>query len=296
MHIRLSENFRAVFYASFYATLELDHYRQEGLDVRFITSPTPGAAAAGLLDGSIDVTWGGPMRVMKARDEPAGPPLVCFCEVVRKDPFYLVGKRGPAELKLKDLVGLKFASVSEVPTPWLCLQHDLREQGIDPSHIDRIADRSMPQNLKALCRGEIDVAQMFEPYSSMAVRQGFGEILHAASGRGLTSYTTLLATRAGVDRLRAEFASMSRAIGRTQSWLADHSVAELAAVVAPYFADVVRDDLVSAFRKYKDAGLWSHDTTVTREGFQRLAVSLRSGGFISLMPDYDDCVADILPT
>ena len=293
MHIRLSENFRAVFYAPFYATLEFDHYRQEGLDVRLITSRTPGAATAGLLDGTIDVTWGGPMRVMKARDEPAGPPLVCFCEVVRKDPFYLVGKRGPAEFKLKDLAGLKFASVSEVPTPWLCLQHDLREEGIDPSRIDRIADRTMPQNFEALGRGEIDVAQMFEPYSSMAVRHGIGEILHAASGRGLTSYTTLLATRAGVDRLRVEFASMSRAIGRTQSWLTDHSAAELAAVVAPYFADVARDDLVSAFRKYKHAGLWSRDTTVTREGFQRLAVSLRSGGFIARVPDYDDCVAGI---
>jgi NitT/TauT family transport system substrate-binding protein len=87
---------------------------------------------------------------------------------------------------------------------------------------------------------------------------------------------------------------MSRAIVRTQSWVVDHSAAELAAVVAPYFADVARDDLVSAFRKYKDAGLWSHDTTVTREGFQRLAVSLRSGGFISRVPDFDDCVADIL--
>lgn len=293
MHIRLSENFRAVFYAPFYATLELDHYRQEGLDVRLATSSTPGAASSGLLDGTIDVTWGGPMRVMKARDGPSGPPLVCFCEVVCKDPFYLVGKRGAAVFELKDLAGLKFASVSEVPTPWLCLQHDLREEGIDPTRIDRIADRTMPQNLEALARGEIDVAQMFEPYVSMAVRQGIGEILHAASGRGLTSYTTLLATRAGVERRRAEFASMTRAIGRTRAWLTDHSAAELAAVVAPYFADVARDDLVSALRKYKDAGLWSQDTTVTRDGFQRLAVSLRSGGFISRAADYDDCVADI---
>lgn len=293
MHIKLSENFRAVFYAPFYATFELQHYRQEGLDVRLVTSPTPGAATAGLLDGTIDVTWGGPMRVMKARDEPAGLPLVCFCEVVRKDPFYLVGRRGPAEFKLKDLAGQRFATVSEVPTPWLCLQHDLRKEGIDPSHIDRITDHTMPQNLEALRRGEIDVAQMFEPYASIAVRQGIGQILLAATGRGLTSYTTLLATRAGVDRLRAEFGSMRRAIARTQSWLADHSAAELAAVVAPYFADVAQNDLVSALGKYRGAGLWSHDTTVTREGFQRLAASLRSGGFISRVPDYDDCVTDI---
>ena len=139
MVIRLSENFRAVFYAPFYATIALGHYRDAGLDVRLLASPAPGTAAGGLLDGTIDVTWGGPMRVMKARNEPGGPPLVCFCEVVRKDPFYLVGRRGLGGFELRDLARLKFASVSEVPTPWLCLQHDLREAGIDPGGLDRIS-------------------------------------------------------------------------------------------------------------------------------------------------------------
>jgi NitT/TauT family transport system substrate-binding protein len=290
--IRLSENFRAVFYAPFYATLALGLYRQEGLDVQFFTSPSPGAATAGVLDGSLDVMWGGPMRVMKARDELSGPPWVCFCEVVCKDPFYLVGKLRTGSFSLEDLTRLKFASVSEVPTPWLCLQHDLRERGIDPNGISRIADRTMSENLAALGRGELDVVQMFEPYASIAVRRGSGQITYAASARGLTSYTTFLSTRAGVHRLRSEFAAMKRAIGRMQAWLAEHSPADLATLVAPYFTDVARDDLVSAFARYKDAGVWSSDTAVTRDGFQRLAVSLRSGGFITKLPEYDDCVVD----
>jgi NitT/TauT family transport system substrate-binding protein len=291
--ITLSENFRAVFYAPFYATSELGHYLAEGLDVQLVTSPAPGLATTGLLDGSIDVTWGGPMRVMKARDEPAGPPLVCFCEVARKDPFYLVGRRPGGKFELTDLANLRFASVSEVPTPWLCLQHDLREAGLDPNQIDRIADRTMARNLEALSRDEIDVAQMFEPFASAAIRQGAGQILHAASGRGLTSYTTFLTTRANAARLSAEFAAMSRAIGRTLSWIAERDASELAAVVASHFPDVPRADLVSALRGYRAAGLWGRDTRVTRDGFQRLAASLRSGGFISRLPEYDDCVAQI---
>jgi NitT/TauT family transport system substrate-binding protein len=90
MPIIMCENFRAVFSTPFYAVFALDLYRQQGLDVQFMTSTIPGTAAAGLLDGSVDATWGGPMRVMKARDEPGGPPLVCFREVVCMDPFYLV--------------------------------------------------------------------------------------------------------------------------------------------------------------------------------------------------------------
>ena len=86
MHVKLSENFRAVFYGPFYATHALGFYASEGVEVELLNSPAPAAAAAGLLDGSIDVAWGGPMRVMKARDEDTGSPLTCFCEVAGRDP------------------------------------------------------------------------------------------------------------------------------------------------------------------------------------------------------------------
>src|SRR3982074_3954630 len=69
MRVVLSENFRAVFYAPFYATHALGFYAGEGVEVELLNSSAPAAAAAGLLDGSIDVSWGGPMRVMKARGD-----------------------------------------------------------------------------------------------------------------------------------------------------------------------------------------------------------------------------------
>ena len=62
MPIVLQETLRAPFYAPFYAALALGAYRQEGLEVRLVTAPTPAAAARGLADGSADVAWGGPMR------------------------------------------------------------------------------------------------------------------------------------------------------------------------------------------------------------------------------------------
>src|SRR5258706_250446 len=111
MHVKLSENFRAVFYAPFYATHALGFYGSEGVEVELLNSPAPAAAAAGLLDGSIDVSWGGPMRVMKARDEDPASPLVCFCEVAARDPFFLVGK--VSAFRLADLPRHKIGTRSE---------------------------------------------------------------------------------------------------------------------------------------------------------------------------------------
>jgi NitT/TauT family transport system substrate-binding protein len=290
MQIKLSENFRAVFYAPFYATQALGFYSSEGVDVELLSSPAPAAAAAGLLDGTIDLSWGGPMRVMKARDLDPNSPLVCFCEVAARDPFFLVGKGDQSKFRLADLPRLKIATVSEVPTPWLCLQHDLREQGVDPARLDRVADRTMADNLEALRGHQLDVVQMFEPYVSMALQTGAGDILYAASARGPTVYTTFLATRDSIGRNRPAFAAMTRATRRMQDWLAKHSAEQLADVVTPFYRDVPRDILATSLRRYRDAGLWARNPEVSRQGFARLADSLLSGGFISRMHTYEDCV------
>ena len=293
MRLKLAENFRAAFYAPFYATVTMGFAKREGLDVEIVSSSAPGGGPAAVLDGSADVTWGGPMRIMKARDEPNGPPFVIFCEVVRRDPFYLLARNGIDRFALADLARLKMASVSEVPTPWLCLQHDLREIGIDPAKLSRIPDRSMGDNVEALGRGEIDIAQVFEPFAAAAEMRGIGRVVHAASARGDTSYTTLTATRDGVVRHAEAFAALVRAFAAMQQWLVLNPAEELASAAAPYFPEINRQDFVTALARYKAAKLWATDTGVSRAGFERLAVSLQSGGFIRTLPDYDDCVAKI---
>ena len=290
MHVKLSENFRAVFYAPFYATHALGFYSSEGVEVELIDSPAPGAAAKGLLDGSIDISWGGPMRVMKAHDEDPGSPMLCFCEVAARDPFFLVGRGDPSVFRLADLAGRKIGIVSEVPTPWLCLQHDLRLQGVDPATLNCVTGRTMADNLEALRRSELDVAQMFEPYVSMALQAGAGKILYAANSRGPTVYTTFLATRDSVHRHRAAFDAMVRATRRTLTWVVEHSAGELADAVAPYYAHVARELLASSLQRYRDAGLWARTPEVSRQGFARLADSLKSGGFISQLHAFEDCV------
>jgi NitT/TauT family transport system substrate-binding protein len=294
MSVKLSENFRAVFYAPFYATHALGFYAAEGADVELLASPAPGAAAPGLLDGTIDVSWGGPMRVMKARDLNGDTRLLCFCEVAAGDPFFLIGKGDPSTFRLADLPRLKLATVSEVPTPWLCLQHDLREQGVDSARLTRVADRTMAENLTALRDGGLDVVQVFEPYVSMALQAGAADILYAASTRGPTVYTTFLASRDSIARNRTAFAAMVRATRRTLAWVAEHSAEELADAVAPFYRDVPRDMRASALRRYKEAGLWARSTEISRPGFARLADSLNSGGYISRTCTYEECVEQSL--
>src|SRR3984885_2767487 len=246
------ENFRAIFYAPYYAIHALGLYANEGIDVELISNDTPGDAISHLASDTIDLTWGGPMRVMTAHDRDDQSPLVCFGEVVSRDPFFLIGNS--KGFQLSDLVHLRFATVSEVPTPWMCLQQGLREAGIDPATLTRVSDRTMADNYTALHGKKFDVVQACEPFASQAERDRAGTILYAASSRGPTVYTSFITSKNKIAAHRDAFLAVTRALAKMQSWLTTHSGKDLAEAVASFFPNVPRELLARSLQRYLNAG------------------------------------------
>lgn len=290
MSIILIENFRAVFYTPFYAAFALGAYESEGLDMQRVTSSQPAETMQMLLNGEGDVAWGGPIRLLAANNENPDCNLVIFCEVVGRDPFFLVGRNPSETFRLADLMEQRLATVSEVPTPWLCLQHDLRLVGFDPSQVNRVTGQSMPDNVEALRAGEVDVIQIFQPYVEHALEGGAGHIWYAASDRGLTAYTSLYTTRKCMARDPESLLRMTRAMYRTQSWIANHDAATLAACVADFFPDLSHQLLTQALGRYKTLGLWNLNPMLVAEGFEWLVAACLSGGFIQQHVAYERCV------
>ena len=294
MAIVLQETLRGVFYAPFYAALALGAYREEGIEVRLVSAPRPSESARGLADGTVDVTWGGPMRVMHTYEQDPGCDLVCFCEVVTRDPFFLIGRTANPDFRLGDLMGKRVATVSEVPTPWLCLQEDMRRAGLDPARLDRVTGQSMASNSAALRRGEVDVVQLFQPFAEELLESGAGYIWHAAAQRGPTSYTTLYARRSLLAERRDECERMVRAVHRTLKWVHAGDGARLAAAIASYFPDVPQQRLAKALDRYKALSLWGRDTRLPRSGYERLRAGLVSGGLVSQGTPYETAVDNTL--
>jgi NitT/TauT family transport system substrate-binding protein len=283
-----------VFYAPFYAAIALGAYRDEGVEVRLVTAPKPSEAVRGLADGTVDVAWGGPMRVMHTYETDPKCDLVCFCEVATRDPFFLVGREPKPGFKLADLTGQRVATVAEVPTPWLCLQEDMRRAGLDPAKLDRIPHRSMADNATALRRGEVDVVQLFQPFVEELVETGAGHIWAAAASRGPTSYTTFYARRALLTARRDDCERMVRAVYRTLKWVHAGDGARLATAIADYFPDVPQRRLAGALDRYKTLGVWGRDPRLPRSGYERLRAGLVSGGFVSAGTPYEVAVDNSL--
>jgi len=235
MRLSLYENHRFVLYAPFYAAHATGAYSTEGLTVELSRSPGMGLAEQALLYGAVDVLWAGPMRVMRHHDENPGSPLVCFAEIVCRDPFSIIGRYPKPDFRPTDLAYARFATVSEVPTPWLCLQHDLRQAGVNPARLNRVSDRNMPDNLSALREGQLDAAQLFEPFVEEALASNIGHLWYAADSRGRTTYTAFITTRQRLKTDPEPLLRMVRAIFQSQRWIYMEPSQAIAAAVGSFF-------------------------------------------------------------
>lgn len=297
MTLTLAENFRAIFYTPFYLLKALGLAEQAGLELSWLPPGSPGGAIDAIKNGTVDLTWGGPMRVMKDHDTTPsnGQSLLCFGEVVSRDPFFLLGKKKLGRFELAQLRHLRLAQVSEVPTPWLCLQADLRDQGLNVAEIEDSLTRglSMPEQIQALKADTLDVAQLFEPLASELLSDPDYQILYAAHNRGPTVYTTLICSRDGWTKNQLALTSLREVLGALQKWMHTQTPVTIASHVQSFFPELSPQQLESALARYLHHGVWAKSPEMSKAGFDRLSYSLHSGGFIRTQIDFASCITPL---
>ena len=269
MAIILQEALRALFYAPFYVALARDAFAAEGVEIRFTSSPHPDETARRVMDGTVDVCWGGPMRVMEtyhscraatgllrrggdARSVPADRP--------RAEARLHPGR--PESVQARD--GERGADAVALPAA------GLRRAGIDPAGIMRVTDRTMAENMAALKAGTVDVIQVFEPFPSLLLAEGAAHIWYEAARRGPTSYTSFYARR-GTLAIAARRAAAHgagdrphREVGREGRRRRDRRrdrglLRRCAAAI-----------LAAACTRYKTLGIWATTPVLPRAGYDRL--------------------------
>jgi len=258
------------------------------------SSRSTSRTATALLDGSVDVSWGGPMRVMMHHDADPACPLVCFGQVVARDPFLLVGRARKSAFRWRDLVGLRVAPAGDVPTPWMTFQDDLRRAGLDPASIAGRRVRPMARNLAAFRRGAVDVVQVFEPYADALVREGRGHVWHRFSERGDIAYTTFYSIRRFTRARREACRRLVRGIARAQAALFASTPAAIADAVASFLPELSRAALARIVAAYRASSLWAKTPELPPAPYLRLKAALVSGGLIRSDPPYERLVDEEL--
>lgn len=288
--ITLYENLRACSYTPFYLAQTLGFFEEEGLDINLQLSPSPPETAQGLIDGRADVSFGGPMRVLMHHNTDDNCPLICFGQVVARDPFILVGQTPNPTFCFQDLIGPKIGVATDVPTPWMTLQDDLSRAGVNPNSINKSVDKTMQEHTVLFKKGELDIVQVFEPYAQELIESG-GHVWHRFSTRGDIAFTTFYATRNFVNSNRFACTSLIKAINKSLNKIHQSSAAEISDAIRPfYFPHLTPNAYENIINRYKDSKLWPKTTVLPVESFVRLKAALLSGGLIQKDIPYDRIV------
>jgi len=283
------------FYTPFYAPLAagaaLGHFREEGLDVKWLPAAAFGKSAVeALLDGSIEITLSGLMRSFDVADR-EGRFLPHFAEVCSRSGFFLLGRTPMPDFRWSDLAGKTVIGFAEAPTPWQCMLTVLRRHGVDPATVLIERNRPGPEALAAFRSGHGDFFEQTQPIIEQLLASGEAHLVASmGEATGPVPFTSYVTTPEFLRREPETVLRFTRAVYHTQRWLARETHKAIADVIAPDFRDIERAVLERAVARFARQGTWARDPVLRRPGFDYLQEILQTGGFIKKSHRYEDLV------
>jgi NitT/TauT family transport system substrate-binding protein len=282
--------FHSVFYAPQFVAIHRGFFAEEGLDVTAEAAGGGRTTVSALIDGSIDVGLGGIMRSLDLADRD-GRLLPHFIEVNSRNGFFLLAREPRPNFAWSDLEGREVISFAEAPTPWQCMLTVLRNNGVDPARVRITRDLPTPQAVAAFRSGRGDFLEQGQTVTEELLAEG-AAFLVASMGdaTGPVPFSSFMATPAFLANERPVLERFTRAVYRTQRWMAQAQARDIAAAIAPAFPDVDPVIREKAIDRYLRQATWARDPLVRRPGYEYLQRILLDGGFIKREHRYKDLV------
>ena len=190
-----------------------------------------------------------------------------------------------------DVAGRTVISFAEAPTPWQCMLTVLRRHGVDPATVRIERERPVAEALASFRGGHGDFFEQTQPIVEQMLASGEAHLVASmGEATGPVPFTSYMTTPDFLCREPDTVLRFTRALYRTQRWLAKHDATAIAEVIAPDFPDIGRVILERAVERFARQGTWARDPVLRRKGFDYLQEILRAGGFITKTHRYEDLV------
>jgi NitT/TauT family transport system substrate-binding protein len=245
---------------------------------------------AALLDADIEISLGGLMRSFELVDR-SGPIVVHFAEVCSRNGFFLLSRTPEPGFRWSDLAGRTVLSFAEAPTPWQCMLTVLRRHGVDAGRVRIERERPSPEAIAAFRAGHGDYLEQPQPVVEELLAEGAAHLVASmGEATGPVPFTSYMTTPAFLSREPDVVRAFTRAVYRTQRWLAGHAAPAIAAAIAPAFTATKPAILERAVARYQAQDTWARDPLLRREGYDYLEEILLTGGLITRRARYQDLV------
>lgn len=296
--LRLNQGDRSearVYYAAHLVAAALGFFAEEGVDVAFTRTMSGGDGVRGgqipaLLDGSADVTIGGPMVTMRLHEDGEAR-LLSFCAAAAANPWVLAASRPEPGFAVRGLRGRRVLDMAGIGTATFAFRRWLAGAGLE-AEVEILPSRGdEARDLACLRSGGCDY--LLHSLHALGPPVADGQVAVVADLAGPTGPVPWSAYIASPERIAADrpaFAAFTRAIARALRWIGAQAADEVADVVAPAFPGVARAGLAVAVAAYQRNGVFAASPLIARDDFDRFGALLVGAGWLSRPPSYEALV------
>ncbi len=278
---------RSEFWLPAYLAETLGYYKEEGLEVRFVTTKDGPVAFQGMHAGSADLTMLSTEPVLRAQAK--GLESIIILSTLTNKPYMFIG--APHITEVKQLKGKTIFAGAPGSAPHSFALSILAKEGLKDTDV-KWAQMEYGASLAALEKGHIDACYLRSTAKKEAAAIKANILVDVSDPKqhqalyGTSRYesTIVVGTKRFVRENPATVQKFANAVVRAMIWLHTHSNEEAAKNALPLFpAGNISADSIGYLRPSL-----SQDGLITEEGHKTIVAFCRAEGIIDRDIPYDE--------
>ena len=293
--IRVNEVTHSIFYAPFYAAINLGYMEEEGIEIDLTNGGGSDQSMTALLSGSADMALLGPETAVYVVGEGAKNAPVIVGQLTKRDGSLLVGRTNETNFNWSNLAGKEIIGGRRGGSPAMSLQYAVEKAGntvgTAPEQCNINLDVAFNLVVGAFEAGQGDYCTMFEPTASEYVAAGKGYIVAAVGqASGEVPFTCFMAMQSYLNKNQSKVEGFLRAVTRAYNYLISATDQEIIDALKPSFSTTTDEIIVSAVRNYIDFDMWKSTPVMNTADFERLQDVMQNAGELQKRINFEDVV------
>lgn len=294
--LRVNEVTHSIFYAPFYAAINLGYFEEEGIEIDLVNGGGSDQSMTALISNSADVALLGPETAVYVVNEGASNTPVIFGQLTKRDGSLLIGRNPEPDFKWSNLVGKEIIGGRRGGSPAMALQYAIEKVnnlpiGTGPDKVNINLDVAFNLVVGAFEAGTGDYCTMFEPTASEYVAAGKGYIVASVGEEcGEVPFTCFMAMRNYINKNEGQIEAFLRAVMKGYNYLMNATDDEIYEALAPSFSTSTRSSIVTSVQTYKRIDAWMSSPAMEESAYNRLLAIMTNAGELDKNVDFSKVV------
>ncbi|MGN0341169.1 MAG: ABC transporter substrate-binding protein [Roseburia sp.] len=289
--VTLNEVAHSIFYAPMYVAIENGYFEEEGIDLQLTTGFGADKVMAAVVSGEADVGFMGTEASIYAYAEGSSDYVCNFAQLTQRAGNFLVSREPMDSFSYEDLVGKEVLGGRAGGTPEIVFEYILKKNGISPSEVNIDQSIDFGSTAAAFSGGKGEFTVEFEPSATALEAAGEGYVVASLGvDSGYVPYTAFSAKQSYIDENPEVIQHFTNALQKGMDYVATHTPAEIAEVIAPQFPDNDTETITTIVTRYYEQETWKTDLIFTESSFNLMVDILKDAGVLEVSVPYDELV------